>query len=105
MAAVSGVRGAGEALKVSHTTVVRSLQVEEAIRRYPALARLERASDILEMARVADFLKASQSEVEDAVELALKGVPAEAAMFMQRVPREHWPRIIEIFREGRFSRE
>lgn len=95
----SGVRGVGRALKVGKTTVARSLQVEEAIGKYPALARLERASDILEVARVAGFLKASQSEVEGAIELVLADrVPAEAAMFMQRVPREHWPRIIELFR-------
>jgi predicted transcriptional regulator len=103
---VSGVRGVAESLGMSHMTIVRSIQAESAIKKYPALGRLEKVSDILELVKVADFLEASPKEVEGAVKLVLdRGLDPVVAMHMQRVAKKHWNGIFKVYEDGKFPVE
>jgi hypothetical protein len=103
---VSGVRGVAEGLHVSHEVVARGLRAETAIKKYPALGRLEKVSDILELVKVADFLEASPKEVEGAVKLVLdRGLDPVVAMHMQRVAKKHWNGIFKVYEDGKFPVE
>jgi ParB-like chromosome segregation protein Spo0J len=103
---VSGVRGVAGGLHVSHEVVARGLRAEFAIKKYPALERLEKVSDILELVKVADFLEASPKEVEGAVKLVLdRGLDPVVAMHMQRVAKKHWNGIFKVYEDGKFSVE
>ncbi|MEM1792641.1 MAG: ParB/RepB/Spo0J family partition protein [Thermofilaceae archaeon] len=101
-------RAVAEELGISQPTVVRAAKTVEAIKRYPALERLRRASDVQRVARVADnrLFGFTRKDVEEAVDLALeKDIDPVLALYMQKIPREQWDRIIEVYREGRYPRE
>ncbi|MEM2188833.1 MAG: ParB/RepB/Spo0J family partition protein [Thermofilaceae archaeon] len=101
-------RAVAEELGVSQATVVRAAKTVDAIRRYPALERLGSASDAQRVARVADnrLFGFTREDVEAAVALALEEkIDPVLALFMQRIPRGQWERIIEVYREGKYPRE
>lgn len=101
-------RAVAEELGVDHSTVVRAVKVVEAIKRYPALERLSSVSDAQRVARVADnrLFGFTQKDVEAAVDLALeKDIDPVLALYMQKIAREQWDRIIEVYREGKYPRE
>jgi len=91
--------GVANALKLSHRTVYKSLDVDEAVERHPCLNRLSRVEDILELDKLASKIGASEEEVEGAVSLIVEhDVPARVALRMQRLPKEKWSGFIELCR-------
>ncbi|MEM2592372.1 MAG: ParB/RepB/Spo0J family partition protein [Thermofilaceae archaeon] len=104
----SATRAVAEELDIDHATIVRAAKTVDAIRRYPALERLRRVSDVQRVARVADnrLFGFTRKDVEEAVALALEeDIDPVLALYMQKIPREQWDRIIEVYREGKYPRE
>lgn len=104
----SATRAVAEEFGVSQPTVVRAVKMVGAIKKYPALERLGSASDVQRVARVADnnLFGFTQEHVEAAVALALeKNVDPVLALYMQKIPKEQWDRIIEVYWGGKYPRE
>ncbi len=92
-----GIRPIAEALGVSYGTVHKAIEVEKDIAKYPALAKLETATSIIEGCKFADLLGLTQDEVAVAVDLALKKeIGIKVAMSLQKVPQEHWNGFLEL---------
>jgi predicted transcriptional regulator len=95
--AVSGVKGVAESLKVGVGTAARSLKAEAAIKKYPALDRLEKVSDILQIADFAERWRLPPEKVEEIVDVTVKdGLDAYVAMNFAMIKPEDRKRLLEI---------
>jgi len=93
----SSSRVVAEELGVTHPAVVKATKVAEAIKKYPMLERLGKSTYVTRLAKIADFWKMSNEEVETAVELILtKGVGPEFAASLSRLTPEEREKLLEI---------
>ena len=102
---ISGTRGVASTLGLSHSTIVRDLEVERAIKKYPALNDLDSSTAIRRLARFADLRGLSKKQVEGAVNLVLKGVNPIVAAAVQMLDEDERAEMLEIYGEKRYPPE
>jgi ParB-like chromosome segregation protein Spo0J len=79
----SGIRSVAKRLGFSSAFIIRCLQVEKAVRKYPSLRRLRKMTHVIRMTKLADTLQATEDCVKAAVDMILerKIAPEDALRF------------------------